>query len=189
MPRKTKDASRPVVPGPAVFGKAKRVAINVFLIFHLVAITCWCMPAPDALVSAIRERIAPYMLWSGLFQAWDMFAPQPKNANTWVEAIVLYADGNTGVWKFPRMEQLSLSERYIKERYRKYTDNLKEDPFAALWPDAARKIARLNNTGPSPVRMVLLVRHWASIIPGSEVASPENQNVFFSYQVRPEDLK
>ena len=170
---------------------AKRVAINTFLSFHILAIACWCLPVTTPLTMAFRDLLRPYFVWSGLFQSWDMFSPSPKSINSYVEAIVLYKDGNTRIWAFPRMERLSLTSRYFKERYRKFVENFKEDKFALLWPDAARFIARLNNNGPNPVKMVLLVRHWSNIVPrmdGTKTPEPWDAHVFYGYMVRPEDL-
>src|SRR5712671_904309 len=76
------------------------------------------------LISLCKDRVRPYFLWSGLFQSWDMFSPLPKAANTYIEATIVYKDGSRTTWTFPRMEQLSLTERYFKERYRKYAENL-----------------------------------------------------------------
>src|SRR5262249_53001901 len=129
-------------------GVARRTAINVFLMFHMASIACWCVPEASPLVSAYRSLIRPYFLWSGLFQAWDMFAPSPKATNSYIEAVVLYDGGDTRNWSFPRMEQLSLNERYCKERYRKFVENLEKDSDSPLWPDAARFIARLHG-GPN----------------------------------------
>ena len=171
---------------------AKRAAINAFLIFHIVSVTCWCLPLSSPVVMAYRNFIRPYFVWSGLFQSWDPFAPTPKIINSYVEAIVIYQDGNTRNWALPRMEQLSLTDRYFQERYRKYAENLKEDTNAAIWPDAARFIARHNSNGPSPVKMVLLVRYWSFIVPrpdGEYVPAPWDEHVFYSYTVQPEDLQ
>lgn len=174
------------------FSRRKRILINTFLIFHMVAITCWCVPITTPFTVPCKDFIRPYFLWSGLFQSWDMFAPSPKTINSYVEAIVLYEDGNTRNWAFPRMEHLSLTDRYFKERYRKYVENLKEDKNAALWPDAARFIARLNNNRPIPIRMVLLVRYWSDIVlPTNGAYHPASwdSHVFYGYPVKPEDLK
>jgi len=174
------------------FANWKSTAINCFLIFHLVSIACWALPVSTPLLTSYRNLIRPYFLWSGLFQTWDMFAPTPKGINSYVQAIVLYADGNTRNWSFPRMDQLSLTQRYLKERYRKYVENLKEDNNAALWPDAARMIARLNNNRPSPVKMVFLVRYWSFTVPrpdGTLTSGPWDEHVFYSYNVTPDDLK
>jgi len=192
MARKSKRSAAPA-DGSASdrFQKSKRFAIQCFLVFHLLAIACWSLPVTFQLVTQCRELIRPYFAWVGLFQTWDMFAPSPKTMNSYVEAIVLYTDGNTRNWAFPRMERLGLGERMFKERYRKYVENLKEDGNAALWPDAARFIARHNNDRPAPVRIVFLVRYWADIVPqsgGPYRASPFEAHVFYAYTVLPEDL-
>jgi len=96
-----------------------------------------------------------------------------------VEGIVVYADGATRKWRFPRMEQLGFSERYIKERYRKYVENLTSDNNRALWPDAARFIARLSNTRAVPIKYVVLVRHWSEITPGTSGTSATWQEYLF----------
>lgn len=170
----------------------KRVAISVFLLFHLFAITCWCIPINSPLIAACRKMIRPYMVWTGLFQTWDTFAPAPKSTNGYIEGIVIYKNGHTRNWQFPRMEQLSLTERYYKERYRKFVENLQEDGSAPLWPDAARRIARLNNDVSNPPEIVILVRHWSNIVPHNDNdyhPEPWRAQIFYEYTVKPEDLK
>ena len=171
---------------------AKRAAVNIFLIFHIFSVACWCIPITSALVVAYRNSIAPYFLWVGLFQSWDAFSPSPKATNSHIDAIVLYNDGATRNWSFPRMEQLSLTKRYFKERYRKFVEYLNGDSYSALWPDAARFIARRNNNRPSPVRMVFLVRYWSDIVPradGSYIPGPWDAHLFYGYTVQAGDLK
>ncbi len=170
----------------------KRIAISAFLLFHIVAITCWSIPLDSPLLVACRNLIRPYFLWSGLFQSWDTFAPAPKSLNSYVDAVVIYKDGRTRLWKFPRMEQLSLTRRYFEERYRKYVETLKEDANVALWPDAARHIARLNDNPSNPPQIVMLIRHWSDIVPradGSYTPEPWHVQIFYEYNVKPTDLK
>ena len=112
--------------------------ISAFLLFHILAITAWCIPLETPLIAELKGFIRPYMFWSGLFQGWDMFAPSPRSVNAYVEAAVIFKDGRIHNWKFPRMEQLGLTERYYRERYRKFVENLQVDSNSALWPDAAR---------------------------------------------------
>jgi hypothetical protein len=170
----------------------KRVLINALLISHLLAVTLWCVPITIPLTLAARRPIRPYLLWSGLFQSWDMFSPSPKSANTFIAAIVLYKDGDTLNWTFPRMEQMSLTDRYLKERYRKFAESLSQDNNLLLWPDAARFIARVNNNRRVSVRNVFLVRYWSDIAPpadGPYHQAPWNAHLFYGYEVKPEDLK
>jgi hypothetical protein len=178
---------RAVVHGKGSWAGITRLAVNTFLIVHLIAITGWAIP-----LALVRTIARPYFVWSGLFQSWDMFSPTPKSLNVYVEAIVLYDDGYTRNWAFPRMELLDFRDRYLKERYRKFVENLNVDGNAALWPDAARFIARVNNNRPVPVKMVFLVRHWSAIIPwdeGSYFPMPWDAHVFFSQSISAGDLQ
>jgi hypothetical protein len=170
----------------------RRILISTFLLCHIVAITCWSIPIDSPLIAACRKLIRPYMVWSGLFQSWDTFAPAPKPINSYIEGFVIYKDGRTRVWKFPRMEQLSLAERYYRERYRKFVENLKEDRNVALWTDAARRIARLNNDASNPPVIVILLRHWSEIVPkyeGVYHTEPWHAQIFYEYNVKPQDLQ
>ena len=172
--------------------RTKYIAINVFIAFHILAIACWCLPIDTPLILLGRNLVRPYFLWSGLFQSWDMFAPIPKGANTYIEAVIVYKDGSRKTWAFPRMEQLSLTERYFKERYRKFGDNLVREETDDLLPDAARYVARVNSTPEKPAKTVMLIQNWSFIVPradGSYVPEPWQQHVLLGYGVRPEDLR
>ncbi len=90
------------------------------------------------------------------------------------------------------MEQLSITDRYFKERYRKFSEVLQIDQNDALWPDVARRIARLNSTPANPAKTIILMRRWSLIIPrpdGSYQPEPWDQHVLLGYGVKPEDLQ
>jgi hypothetical protein len=171
--------------------KAKRWLISAFIAFHLLAVLCWAFPSNSLLVGGVKKLVTPYMLWAGLFQSWDMFAPNPRSLNIYVTAEITYANGQRRVWEFPRMEKLGLVDRYFKERYRKWAnDNLRLDENARLWPDAARYIARLNAEPGNPPVEVRLKRSWQQIPgPTSNMAAPIwFHYAFFTYRVAPGDL-
>ena len=174
-------------------GDWRRRAISAFLAFQLVAIASWCLPINSLLNDRWKQAIGPYMRWSGLFQAWDMFAPDPVKLNSYVDAQVTFRDGTSRTWAFPRMDRLGLADRYFKERYRKFsTEYLRMDSFSALWPDAARYIARANFNRANPPVAVQLNRHWSEINPPTESGlgerGPWREFTFFSYPVKPGDL-
>jgi hypothetical protein len=171
---------------------ARSIAINLFLVFHIVAITLWSLPISSALVLECREFVRPYFLWTGLFQSWDAFSPNPRSTNSYLEALIIYRDGSTGYWTFPRMQLLGLTERYYRERYRKFEENLLADEHSGLWPDAARYVARLHSgDSVSPATVMLLVR-WSNVVQrddGTFERTPWDTHVFFRYAVTPEDLR
>ena len=167
----------------------KRLAISAFVLFHLIAITCWAIPLNTRLFSSVNNKIAPYMSFSGLSQDWALFAPDPGHINCRLEAEITYGDGSTLVWKFPLPQDFGYS--YFKERDRKWSnDSVRLDQNAVLWPDTARYIARHNNDRTSPPLSVKLVRYWSEIFPpGTRESDPWHQYVFFTYAVVPEDLR
>ena len=110
----------------------------------------------------------------------------------WAEATVIYKDGTRATWVFPRMEKLSLGDRYFKERYRKFEENLQRDENDSLWPDVSRRIAQMNSSPSRSVKTVILVQKWSFIVPrqdGSYIPEPWDQHILFGYGVRSEDLQ
>jgi hypothetical protein len=165
----------------------RRGAISVFILFHLIAITCVALPANFSALNTVRQLVQPYMLWIGLFQTWDMFGPDPRATNSYVKAVVITQDHRMHVWAFPRMEELSFTQRYAKERYRKFLDVLPEPQFAPLWPDVAKHVAGQFGNQNDVQDKVLLIEFQSDIQPGAAHEPTPRPNVFFEDYVQPGD--
>jgi hypothetical protein len=195
VPGPAKSDKRPPLGGPE--GKhqetetLRRGAISVFILFHLIAITCWALPLGFSALRSVRELVQPYMAWSGLFQRWDMFASDPTAFNSYVKAVVMTRDRHMHVWSFPRMEVLSFGERYGKERYRKFIEVLPQPQNALLWPDVARHLARSQNSQTDPPDKILLIQFQSEIHPGTDESHQPapNPSVFYDDYVQPGDLQ
>jgi len=139
----------------------------------------------------VREFVLPYMLWTGLFQSWNTFAPDPKEENSYIKAVVMTQNHHMHVWAFPLMEQLSFGERYRKERYRKFTEVLPEQANAALWPDVAKHLAWQFNSPTDPPDKVMLIQFQTAIKPGAtEADAPSAKpHIFYENDLQPENLK
>ena len=165
--------------------------VSIFILFHLIAITCWALPWNLPVVRDVKELVRPYMLWTGLFQSWDMFAPNPKQTNSFLRAVVITSDRHMKVWNFPRMEELDFGKRYEKERYRKFEEEMGNPRNEALLSDVANHVARqFNNAADPPDRIVLiqfeaLIKPW---IDASANATPKPTILYEGY-VQPGDLK
>jgi hypothetical protein len=181
-PAKPQDANREL-------DALRRGAISAFILFHLVAIACVAVPV-KALTGA-KDLFMPYMRWSGLFQSWDMFAPDPQAVNSYVKAVVITQDHHIKVWSFPRMEELSFWDRFREERYRKFAEVLPQPQLAPLWPDVARHIARLMNNHADPPDKVLLIEFQSEIHPGTanQAEPAPRPNVFYDDYLQPGDLQ
>ncbi|HXP07179.1 MAG TPA: hypothetical protein VN828_01725 [Acidobacteriaceae bacterium] len=169
----------------------RRAAINIFILFHLVAITCVALPWNLPITSTVKDLVRPYMRWTGLYQTWDMFGPDPERVNSYVKSVLVTQDHHMRVWSFPRMEELSFGERYEKERYRKFLEVLPQTQYALLWPDVARHLARSLNNQSDPLDKVMLIQFQSEIRPGvddSHEPTPR-PNVFYDDYLQPGDLK
>lgn len=171
--------------------RVPHTAVSIFILFHLIAITCWAVPVNFSAVRELREIIRPYMLWTGLYQSWDMFAPNPKSIDAYIKAVVFTQDRHMKVWTFPRMEELNFRERYPKERYRKFAEMLPDQKNEALWPGVAAHVARLFNNPIDPPDKVVLIEFRADIKPGQDESSPPvpEPNVFYEGYLEPGDLR
>jgi hypothetical protein len=151
------------------------------------------MPSPRR--DALLKPMEPAILYTGLWQAWTMFSPDPRSVNLDLDAIITYEDGSTETWIYPRADKYSLLERVPKERFRKYGyDHLNWDAEKELWPDFAGWVARTHNTAGKRPKQIKLERHFAYIPPPEEglgkPAPPHSEHyLFFTYDVKPGDLK
>ncbi len=184
-------AVRPPQPANAQNSSFTQGAISIFILFNMIAILSWAIPLNVTPLPQIKEIARPYLLWTGLFQSWDFFAPNPRPVNSYVEGIAVTRDHQMRVFNFPRMEQLSYAQRYREERYRKFAEVLCDSRYAALWPDVARHVARLLDSQANPPQMVILMKFQAPIKYG---VTPAQQPVpkpefFYEYYVGSEDLR
>jgi len=171
-----------------------RPILSAIILFHLIVITVWAFPVDTPLIVNLRRAVSPYMLWSGLFQRWNLFSPEPVKIDVYVDAQVTLRDGVQRTWTFPRMEDLSYAQRYAKERYRKFVgEYLRVDSYAALWPDAARHIARKYANPANPPVLVVMSRHFSQVEPprpdGPVRHTPWVRIPFYVYVVKAEDLR
>ena len=150
-------------------GPLKRALIHAFVAFHLAAAVGWSFTSntpTEPLGKMVRSHLSRYMLPSGFWQTWNMFAPNPAVSNNSLEAEITFRDGSREVWKFPRVSDMGYFERYRCERYRKWGN---ERVLAAGKPDprvagpAARFAARQVERPGTPVRAVDLARYRAQI--------------------------
>lgn len=122
--------------------KVKNTTAIIFFLFHTFCILVWGLPKLSSFHQELKNSIQPYMLWSGLWQGWDMFSPDPLRLNASIEATVTFEDGSQSLWVFPKMQELGYGERYVKERYRKWRERVRLDDYKRIWPDTSRFVAK-----------------------------------------------
>jgi hypothetical protein len=128
-----------------------------------------------------RDRIngvtTPVMVFANLWQSWDMFAPNPRDEDIWVD--VLYSDtsGQNRQWVLTKMNDMGYLERWQKERWRKYfNDHLRTDAEKHLWQPFAEFTARKLKSEGVDVKSITFRRSWRnSVIPVSPALKPERR--------------
>jgi len=167
-----------------------KIAVSVFLLWHLFAVAVWNLPYTAPLITAPMPVVRPYMVASGFMQGWGMFAPDPYSLDVYVEAHVHYTDGTVRSWELPRMTKMSYWDRYGKERWRKYTEVAHQEAYSFLWPVMGRYAARENNIYPNnPPVSVDLIRHFRLVrAPDLEPATFSTYQ-FTTVDIKPEDLR
>lgn len=189
--------------------KKVNIFVKIFVLFHAFMIFAWSLPdlpperqqvvkesegkgvanPVDWVLMRNRETIknwdnpmSLYLVSTGLWQSWNMFAPNPASTDVWMDAVVTYADGSEDIQKFPRMYELPIPEKYVKERFRKYRENLTDDGYGYKWPHTSYRMAleAYRRTGKEPARIVLR-RHFMEIAPeGKE--QPKEYKVYDFYE-------
>jgi hypothetical protein len=172
----------------------RRAIITGFLLFQLFALVITVIPPGRGLLTLAKIAVGPYMRIVGLSQSWPMFSPNPPSMDTYLQAEIHYRDGRTKQWKFPIPADYGYFRRYTIERYRKWAnDNVRPPSSRAVWPDAARYVARVNDTLGVPPDTVRLLRYWSVISP-IDSGPPKGpmtwqHALFYTYPVKPADLR
>lgn len=171
-----------------------KAVISVFIIVYVSTVWCWLQPN-TIWKNDVLTATKPVVMFFGLYQNYQVFAPSVRSTNAYIDAEVYYPDGRIIMWQYPRMETLGIIDRMVKERYRKLgLDYIVWPENKKLWPDLARYVARsCTIDGATPVR-IKLRRNISNVAPASEKlaldATPEVKTVeFFDYQVQPADLR
>ncbi len=158
--------------------KGVHLALKIWFFFHVFMMIAWSMPLSDPAVRSgtvpakgldqvwitndklVRESfLSNYTVRTGLWQYWDMFAPNPLSVDYYVDGVIQFADGSVSEGNFPRIAKLPMWEKMGFERYRKFTERLHSRENQFLWPAAAYRLALQNakDSRNPPVKVTLLL--------------------------------
>jgi hypothetical protein len=158
--------------------------------------------SPSSVVKSFSETVTEgflYLNWqylkksplvyypgiTGFWQYWDMFSPNPSNVDLYLEADVFYKDGSQYRFHFPRIYTMSIPEKYLKERYRKYYENANSASYGGVRPALSQRIALECFKDPmNPPVKVTLYRFYDVIEPPGTPTNPNySSEKIFVYQV------
>lgn len=169
-----------------------RWPIKAWWLLHVTLITLWCFPHPPPAVREGRAQGGPldsllafndnyvrtgpsrwYIEPFGLWQYWDMFAPDPLKRDYYFDAVLQYQDGTVKTVEFPRIFKMPVPEKYRKERFRKYGERVQDSDYQYLWPTWAQWMATQATTDRNnPVVALNLQKKVRDILPPSPNIDP-----------------
>lgn len=178
--------------------KIRRPIISVGLFCVLMSFILYLM-LPNLVLARVVEPYQKFLSYFSLYQGYGVFAPNPTVRNSHLVGIIYYEDGTMRLYKFPRLERISMLEKLTQERYRKFTeDNLPNPANNHILKDVAVYIARKCNTfesqdGVSNRPKYVLIQQFYSEVPPIHLRLPSpshfNVKTLCSYSITKEDLE
>ncbi len=151
---------------------ARRLVLSVLLLFQVGSTVLWCIPE-----CPIRKWLTPYAKYyvipTGQWQSWAMFAPDPMRDSITAEAEVIDKNGMRYAFQFPKLADFNRIEGIVHFRFSKYTANLAGDEFRYARECAARHVLRRMNLAEDlyPLTVHLFYQMQITPAPGDEAAA------------------
>ncbi len=150
---------------PTRLSETGRVLVSLFVIVTIAAMALSTLP-PSRLDDATEPYRRPITDATGLFQSWQLFAPNPRASTLQLEARLTYGDGKTATWQPPRGDRIIGVYRTF--RWRKWANNVMVDDNTRLHRTAALFVASRNRRdGEYPVEVTLVRLSYTAPPPGS----------------------
>lgn len=152
-----------IVPAKLRSSKVRKVLLSAFLIVTLVSTVGANLPD-----SQLRRTLVsvgqPYLNAVGLDQRWNVFAPNPRRQEIYLEARIIDADGREQTWHVPRGGPFLGA--YWDYHWRKWVESAIADAHRSdLWHPTASWVAGKVAERGRPPREVTLIRRWRDLGP------------------------
>ncbi|MFA6212010.1 MAG: hypothetical protein WCT03_23280 [Candidatus Obscuribacterales bacterium] len=181
----------------------KRIAFNLVIIGYLSLATIVGVAELPVVPDAYKGNLISLGAPIGMRQGWRVFSPDLRTTNWHTVCLIELEDGTIKAVEFPRMEKLSLIERFIHEKQRNILgDRITNPIYKRFRPMIARYYARANinqctvNAHGQPVRVTFVFAsapmpdiHGSHWVYRDQLPEHTFRQVYFSYAVKPEDLE
>lgn len=116
---------------------AWRLGVSAFVAFHLSAICLWTLPQ-----CPIKQRFECvyryYVLPSGMWQWWAIFAPDPIKNTLELSVEVVDSKGLRHIFDFPRLAEMPWWQKALYYREPKFVSNMCVDEYLVTRGSVAR---------------------------------------------------
>ena len=177
----------------------ERIACNLVIIGFLFLATIVGVAELPVVPEEYKGNLISAGAPLGMRQGWRVFSPELRCCNWHTLCLIEFKAGTVKAIEFPRMEKLSLLQRFIHEKQRNILgDRITNPVYKRFRPMIARYYARANQGGDSanpPVRVTFVFasapmpplnsKQW---VYRDQLPEHTFRQVYFSYQVKAEDL-
>jgi len=152
---------------------ARRLIISAFVIFHMSALSVWTMPS-CVLKTRIQPALCYYLMPTGLWQWWAIFAPVPIQNTLMLNAEVIDSKGMRHIYQFPRLGDMPWWQRVARYRQPKFTANMCSTEYARHREFSSKYAVRQLNLGAEafPMSVSLYYHIRDTPPPGTGAADP-----------------
>ena len=183
----------PLKPLPESSWKA---FINCFAVFFIVVVLAWFLPESNFKSTALKFTEKPMQVL-GWYQHWGLFSPLVRTNIYHETAIITFKDGSSKIYEYPRMDKMSLWEKFRREKLRKmFSDCMPWPGYNVLLPVFARHLAQSNNNPKNPPTSISYIFNWATnpdpvkerIVSRDNLPKHTNKEITFVYHISESDL-
>ncbi|MBU6455713.1 MAG: hypothetical protein KGS72_28340 [Cyanobacteria bacterium REEB67] len=183
-------------PGTRPFTRQQKMLANLGIVLFVSLATALGMAETDLVPASERPLWRAWGAPFGMFQWWKVFG-DVRTVNLYSTATIEYQDGTLKYYEFPRAEQMSLPERYLRAPenifFNEQMPNLHNKK---ILPAVARFLARSNYECENPPAYVIFEVYSASIPePNTEawnfrdrLPHHTHRQIYFVYKVSGDDL-
>jgi len=175
------------VNAPSDSPRLAPVWVQCLVLFHLFAIFIWTWPQPSPNLN--RE---PVTMADRMQRARDQLLAANNRLRyesdfRYYLQVTGYADGQVVPVEYPRIKHMPIPQKYVNERYRKFTERLHPIDQSYKWAQFAYRMAYLNPRAdgavPTKVRLFKHFRIYPKAFQKEPVAQDEQ---FFELIVDPQ---
>lgn len=151
---------------------ARRLIVSAFVLLHLSAVCVWLLP-PCYIKDHVQDYFRYYILPSGMWQWWAIFAPDPIRDTVVLDAEIVDGKGMRHIFEFPRLANLPWWQKMPLYRQPKFVGNMQVSEYFATRKFVARYAVRQMEmqSAPFPLSVSLYYKIKDSPPPGATAAS------------------
>lgn len=141
-----------------MYSVMKKKVINLAIISYLGLIALHGLPLDSLLFRTLKGKTAPFVVGVGMWQGWNMFAPNPLRSDTYIFARLYFKDGSF----ITKNVEVDLEDNFLKPfrevRWTKWAkDNVRQEDYKSLWEPALRYMVAKYGTAKNPVMKAQLL--------------------------------